>query len=253
MLRVVKNSIRAVGVMRSVTVARSMATRKEIKKVMKPQLKAPESLVRTLDSELQFEKQRYTEFKEGADFLKETGFTVLETPENTEIKLMKNVGDKTIEIKFQANEPMQDEDEEEEEEEGKGEEKEKKGDKKDDEEGKNGFKSAADFTVIVKSKDGSGLLFDCNSQETELNIYRVAYNKNIDDLTKDMEKAARSYLGPEFMSLDEKVQQSFIEYLESLGLIEKLLAYIECAAIDKEQKLYMNWIGEVKKFVGESQ
>lgn len=245
MLRTIQAATRAIAVLRPVILARPLATRGN---VIKSPTKAPESLSRTLDSELNFEKQRYAEFKEGAEFLKETGFTVIESPESTEIKLVKNVGDKTIEIKYQANEPMQDEEEEPEDEKDDA----KKGEKK-EEEGKDNLKSTADFTVIVKAKDGSGLLFDCVTQETTLNIYRVAYNKDIDGMLKNFEKAGQSYLGPEFFSLDEKVQQSFTEYLESLGLNEKLLAYIECSAIDKEQKLYMTWLGDVKKFITEGQ
>ncbi len=215
------------------------------KQVARTQAKAPDNLAKTLENELQFEKQRYAEFQEGQEFLKETGFTLINSPETVEIKLIKNVGDKTVEIRYQAGEPIKDEEE-------PGTEEEKKQDKgqEGDEEGKDNIKTATDFSVVIKNKDGSGLLFDCTSQDTELSIYHVAYNKNIDQLLKpNPEKENPAYIGPTFENLDEKVQQSFVEYLESLGISDKLLAFIECSSIDKEQKMYINWLNEVKEFV----
>lgn len=211
------------------------------KNVAKAQAKAPDSLAKVMASELQFEKQRYNEFKEGEEFLKQTGFSLVESPDSVEIKLMKNAGDKVVEIRYQASEPVNEKDEEETEEENK--------EKKEGEDEKDNIKTVTDFTVLVKNKDGSGLIFDCTTQETDLNVYHVAYSKNVEEMLKSIDRDNKSYMGPSFENLDEKVQQSFVEYLESLGISDKLLAYIECSSIDKEQKMYMNWLNDIKEFI----
>jgi len=173
------------------------------------------------------------------------------------MKLMKTKGNKTIEIRYQAREPInEDEEEDQEEEKGEQPEKKKKGEK--GEKGEEGSEdqnasTSSDFMVVVKNEDGSGLLFDCNSHEAQLSIYRVAYSKKVDEIANptNIEKMNQAYQGPDFLSLDEKLQQSFSEYLESLGISDKLLAYVECSAVDKEQRLYMNWLSDVKKFVSD--
>jgi len=257
MLRAAKYALRACTAFTRASPRLAFATANQVnRQVARASPKAPEDLAKVLGSELQFEKQRYTEFKEGEAFLKEVGYTLQDDLNSVEIKLMQAVGDKTIEIRYQANEPIKPEDDEEEEsdeEKGKGA-KEAKGGKDGEEEDKEGMKSATDFTVVVKNKDGSGLLFDCTTQETELNIFRVAYHKSIDELTKlgNLDKTAQPYLGPDFFNLDEKVQQSFNEYLEALGITDKLLAYIECTSIDKEQRMYLKWMGDIKTFVEET-
>ena len=244
MLTIFKNGLRVCSSF--IRVAPAMNFAGANKQVARTQAKNPESLARGLATELQFEKQRYHDFKEGEEFLKQTGFSQVETSDSVDIKLMKNVGDKVVEIRFQATEPTMDEDEE------------KSGEEKEEEhkEGKAGeedqanLKSSVEFSVIVKNKDGAGVVIDCSSQETELAIFHVAYSKNVEEFLKgSMDKLSSSYLGPNFEQLDEKIQQSFVEYLESMGITDKLLAYIECIAVDKEQKMYMNWLTEVKEFV----
>ncbi len=199
------------------------------------------------------------------------GFTKVDSPDSVEIKLQKAVGNRVVEIRYQAREPMGDMDEEDESadegEEGKEGKKGKKEpkdknepkDKKregpagEEEEKKEEDKSMVDFTLMVKNKDGSGMLFDCSTQNAEISIFRATYNKNVEDLVKlsSLERASNSYPGPEFFGLDEKVQHGFMAFLETLGINEKLLAYIECSALDKEQQLYIHWLNDVKGFFAE--
>eukprot|EP01022_Parablepharisma_sp_SALTPOND_P000087 TRINITY_DN1003_c0_g1_i1.p8 TRINITY_DN1003_c0_g1~~TRINITY_DN1003_c0_g1_i1.p8 ORF type:complete len:261 (-),score=43.67 TRINITY_DN1003_c0_g1_i1:2684-3466(-) len=243
MLTTLKSSLRICSALaRVASITRSFAGVN--KQVVRTQAKAPENLARVLNNELQFEKQKYKEFIEAEEFLKQSGFTLVESPETVEIKLLKNVGDKIVEIKYQATEAFNEEGEEEETE---GEE--KKGEKE-GEEGDDNIKSSTDFMVTVRNPDGSGLFFDCNSHDTQLSIYHAGYSKNVEELVKgNLEKETGAYLGPSFDNLDEKVQQSFMDYLESLGITDRLLAYIECSAMDKEQRLYMKWLNEVKNFL----
>ena len=210
--------------------------------VQKPTISS--ELSQALRNELKFEKERYVEFTEGNDFIKQSGFTLIESPENAEIKLVKNVGDKNVEIRYQASELIDDA------EEGERPEEEKMDAKNGEEEKEGDAKSRSEFTVTVKGKDGKGLLFACASENAEMNIFSISYSNNVDGLFKDdYDKTKTPYLGPTFDNLDEKVQRSFYEYLESLGINEKLLAYIECTSVDKEQKMYINWLQDISKFV----
>lgn len=215
------------------------------KQMVSKEQRPKESLVQMLREEYQIEKERYTEFTEGAEFIKESGFTVIEKPNDTEIKLVKNMGSKLVEIRYQASELTNDDDAmqmDEEEEEGQ---------KVNDEDKQNDGRTRADFIVSVKDEDGGGIVFTCTSEGTELNIFSVAYTKNVEGFLKSFgsENKEIPYFGPTFENLDEKVQKAFYDYLESLGVTDKLLAYIECSAVDKEQKMYIDWLQNVKEFL----
>lgn len=213
------------------------------KQVAKAQPSPIDSLVQSLKDEYTLEKEKYGGFAEGEEFIKGSGFALTDNKDTTEIKLTRNVGDKIVQITYQASEAFNDDDmpemegEEKEEEEGKEEEKESK--------------SRAEFFISVKGKDGSGLLFTCVSENADLHIYNVTYSKDVESLLKES-SASRGdslYIGPSFDQLDEKLQNAFFDYLASLGVTDKLLAYIECSSVDKEQRLYMNWLQEMKSFV----
>ena len=48
-----------------------------------------------------------------------------------------------------------------------------------------------------------------------------------------------TYVGPDFTTLDERIQTATTEYLESFGVDEHLCAFVECMSLDKDQRLYM--------------
>ena len=65
------------------------------------------------------------------------------------------------------------------------------------------------------------------------------------------ERSFLFYPGPEFNSLDERVQTGIMEYLEGFGVNEHMGAFIECMSLDKDQRLYMQWLKDVSKFINE--
>jgi len=211
------------------------------KQVVKSTPKPAEALCQILVDEYKFEEEKYEGFPEDKEFIKESGFVVTDINDTTEIKLTKNVGDKVVEIIFQASEAFNDEEDPEMEK------------NVTEEKQSEGSKSRADFFLAVKAKDKSGLLFDCVSENVELRIYNVAYSKDIDSLIKEnnTHKQETTYTGPNFEHLDEKLQSAFFDYIGSLGVNDKVLAFIECASAAKEQRLYMNWLQSMKNFVAE--
>jgi hypothetical protein len=63
------------------------------------------------------------------------------------------------------------------------------------------------------------------------------------------ERSIRSYAGPDFSTLDERIQSSLSEYLQGFGIDEHLAAFVECMSLDKDQRLYMQWLKDLKGFI----
>lgn len=51
--------------------------------------------------------------------------------------------------------------------------------------------------------------------------------------------------GPDFKTLDETLQQNFMEFFNSFGLNDDLAGFIETLATDKEQVLYNAWLNKI--------
>ena len=62
----------------------------------------------------------------------------------------------------------------------------------------------------------------------------------------------KGYSGPDFSTLDERIQNAISEYLEGFGVNEHMSAFIECMSLDKDQRLYMDWLSNLRNFVGGS-
>lgn len=59
----------------------------------------------------------------------------------------------------------------------------------------------------------------------------------------------KGYPGPDFSTLDERIQSSLSEYLEGYGVNEHLAAFVEVMSLDKDQRLYMNWLQNLRDFI----
>jgi len=73
----------------------------------------------------------------------------------------------------------------------------------------------ADFSVYVKLKDDTGLIFDCTTQENEVAINNVQHTTELLKMRKlsRWERNYNYYAGPDFQSLDERLQNGLLEYL----------------------------------------
>lgn len=103
------------------------------------------------------------------------------------------------------------------------------------------------FTIFVNAKSGGGLVFDCNTLQRELTIYRI---RKLEEYLKHKSHEAPEvmcpvYLGPCFLNLGNNLQKGFLEFLESLGITEAVLDYIERSVTEKEQKLYIKWMEDI--------
>ena len=93
-----------------------------------------------------------------------------------------------------------------------------------------------DFSIFISSSDGSGMVVEATTMDTEISINNVQVSKNIVNQKgiNRYERSLRAYGGPDFSTLDERIQSSLTEYLEGFGVNEHLAAFIECMSLDKD-------------------
>lgn len=111
-----------------------------------------------------------------------------------------------------------------------------------------------DFTIYIKDSFGQrGLIVEATSADTE-----IAFNNLmvVDDMKKVLgqgrfERSMNEYNGPDFTTLDERIQTSVTEYLEGYGINEQLAAFVEVMSLDKDQRLYMRWLSSLQSFVSQ--
>ena len=104
-----------------------------------------------------------------------------------------------------------------------------------------------DFTVFIEGGSNSGLVVEATSMDTEIafnNVMSTTDVKRIKALPR-FERSLGEYNGPDFTTLDERIQTSLTEYLEGYGINEHLAAFVECMSLDKDQRLYMKWLNGV--------
>ena len=121
-----------------------------------------------------------------------------------------------------------------------------------DEEHEGPSENYCDFTVFITEANGkNGLVIEGTSMDTEIAFNTVLVTDQMPKI-KAMPKFERSiqeYNGPDFTTLDERIQTSLTEYLEGYGINEHLAAFVECMSLDKDQRLYMSWLENVKAFI----
>ena len=111
-----------------------------------------------------------------------------------------------------------------------------------------------DFTIYITDASGKkGLVVEATSIDTEINYNAVMVSEDVaqQKALHRFERQMKGYAGPDFSTLDERIQTSVAEYLEGFGVNEHLCAFVEVMSLDKDQRLYMNWLSNLKDFVNE--
>ena len=72
--------------------------------------------------------------------------------------------------------------------------------------------------------------------DTEISFNNVMVSEDItaDRQIHRFERQMKRYPGPDFSTLDERIQNSMIELLEGYGINEHLAAFVECMSLDKD-------------------
>ena len=194
-----------------------------------------QKLTKSLDSEIKYENENYAQLEDIETFLSESGFQFKEEENGLNMVLSKDVGDKMVEVHFEARQPLPNDMPE-----------------QDGEEEEGPSENYCDFTVFITEGNGkNGMVVEATSMDTEIAFNTVLVSDQMGKV-KAMPKFERSiqeYNGPDFTNLDERIQTSLTEYLEGFGINEHLAAFVECMSLDKDQRLYMKWLTDVKEFV----
>ena len=182
---------------------------------------AKEKLSKALESEIEYEVENYKQIEDIPEYLEESGFQLTSNINNLDIKITKTVGEKTIDIYFQARQPLADDEDMHQE----------------DEEEEPLSDNYCEFTAVVYNNGAnSGLVADCISMDTEIQIHQVGYFQDLRKVVS-MQKFKRqleNYNGPGFDTLDERIQRSMMEMFTALGVDEHLGAFLEVMSLDKD-------------------
>ena len=199
--------------------------------------KSAQKLNKALESEIKYENENYSQLEDIETFLNESGFQFKEQDAGINMVLSKEVGDKIIEVHFEARQPLPDDMPEQE------------GQEEDMEAPSENY---CDFTIYIKDTTGKkGMVVEATSMDTEIAFNNVLVADDMDAIMKmqRFERSMNEYNGPDFTTLDERIQTSLSEFLEGYGVNEHMAAFVECMSLDKDQRLYMRWLSSVKSFI----
>lgn len=101
---------------------------------------------------------------------------------------------------------------------------------------------------MTKNNKTEGLFIEAVTIDSTVNINQIHFSNNVGEYAKNYlsAKIIDSYTGPEFRTLDEKLQQEMLDLLTELGINDDLGSLIEVLSVDKDQKLYIHWMEKVK-------
>lgn len=201
-----------------------------------------QKLNRALEKEIKYENENYAQLEDIETFLNESGFAFKEEDDGIFMSLTKQVGNKVVEVTFEARQPIPD-DQQLSEEEGQ----------EDDEMGPE-TENYCDFTIfITEAGSKNGMVVEGTTVDTEINYNSVLVSGDVSEQKSlhRLERQIKQYAGPDFSTLDERIQTALTEYLEGFGINEHLGAFVECMSLDKDQRLYMSWLSNLKNFVSD--
>ena len=95
------------------------------------------------------------------------------------------------------------------------------------------------------------MIVEATTMDTEIAFNNVLVCEDLAKMRQipRFERSLGEYNGPDFTTLDERIQTSVSEYLEGYGVNEHLAAFVECMSLDKDQRLYMRWLSTLKNFI----
>ena len=110
-----------------------------------------------------------------------------------------------------------------------------------------------EFSVrVIRKGEKSGLLVDATLIDASLEFNSVQFHDDVSAAYENSylnQKVSEVYSGPEFSTLDERLQSEFSEFLASLGIDEELGSFMQVLSVDKDQRLYLKWLKNVQKFL----
>ncbi|KAJ0939646.1 putative mitochondrial glycoprotein [Helianthus annuus] len=104
-------------------------------------------------------------------------------------------------------------------------------------------KKFGDNEEIKLEDEDSGILeFICNVWPDSIEIDKV-FMRDQDGMT------GKPYLGPPFHDLDDELQSSLYDFLESRGINDELVVFLHKCMQHKSKNEYIRWMGNIESFV----
>lgn len=190
-----------------------------------------DSLISCLNDEIDYEEKEYKPImKEELDaFSQKTGFEIVDRPNSARLELKKKASGFDITISYNARTPPPQEEDNQEE---------------------AMQDNILDFQVCIqKEGKNSGFFVDAMVVDGNIQVHAVNTVDNIQEYYNNFMNGKVDpdmYQGPDYFTLDEKLQTSFDNFLKTLGINEEVAALIDVYSQDKDQRLYMKWLSECK-------
>ena len=196
-----------------------------------------DGIKKIINSEIDHEEKNYSPVDQGDldSFFKNSKFNFTESENSTRMELKKSEAGHDIIINFSAKPPFPQEEANPENPEEKQPE------------------NMTEFSIRISKKgEKSGLLVDATLIDASFEFNNVQYHEDVNvayDNFYVQNKMTDNYTGPEFNTLDERLQSEFSEFLSSIGINEELGSFMQVLSVDKDQRLYLGWLKNVKKFL----
>ncbi|CAL1699055.1 unnamed protein product [Somion occarium] len=198
------------------------------------------ALAQKLAEELQYEKE--AEVDAEPDFLKafkaQNIWQLEDIAGNDEVTLTRKFGNENIRLMFSIADIQQ--------------ESEFEGEEETEEEASTSYPIRCSFSITKDSAPGA-LTIDAICQDGSFIVDNCSYynDKRVGtELTADADWKRRGlYIGPQFDTLDITVQEEFEKFIQERGINESLALFVPEYAEHKEQKEYIEWLANVKKFI----
>ena len=208
-----------------------------------------EKLCVALDKEIEVEEEenssRNTELdNEISEFITNNNWSFNMVPESTRITLSKSLGTTDVRvISFIRSPDNENENENEQASEEEGEEGE-------DKELQN--YQMCEFVVAVDKQGKQGtMVVEIVSLNSELMINNFFVTEDLEKflVNRNQMGSNETYTGPLFETLDDKVQNSMVNYLKSMGIDSEMGNFIENVTLDLEQRYYSDWLNKMHDFL----
>jgi len=205
-------------------------------------------LAKSITREISFEEENYEKDDISPQYLEKSGFTLKDTENSNEIELTKKVGNVDVRLFYKARVPRM-----------------TSGDLKSTKEPKSeplvppeekGLEDETehpdycDFIAYIIQPDGMAMTFDCTAYGREVAINYIAMIDDVEAHRKELNpEKHNTYYFADFTTLDDRLQISMFEYLKTFDVDEELALFVSHNSLDKDQRLYMKWLENVKNFV----
>ena len=220
-----------------------------VKSVEQTRLKLSDIIQNELDEEEENVERDNETDREIQKFSDQHGWKFIIDPNTVRIEAVKEIGDTKVQVLTRLRNEMANEDGE------QGEENQET-DAEDEMEGEMNDTGADSFTEIKvvitragKSKSLVAEMFIFGEERNIGSMYLTDDKAMILSFNDMMQQQKDFYSGPQFESLDDKMQNGFHRYLNDLGVDSDFLVFLESLTVDLENRYYAQWLGEINDYL----